>query len=639
VWQRLFTAALTTITVLAGIAAPAHAEPAGQVLNADSPHAVPDRYIVTLKSRAGVADQARTLAGRFGGQVRHRYTAGPYGFSTTMPAAQARRLAADPAVAAVEQVQEITGQDVQLSPPSWGLDRIDQSSGELDNSFTYPSNPGQGVTVYVLDSGLNPNHTEFTGRVGTGTDIIDGDGNPADCHGHGTHVAGTAVGTRYGVAKKARVAAVRVLNCQNGGYTDDFIAGINWVRTHAQKPAVANYSIICRYECTSPATDSAVTALINSGVPFVAAAGNQGADACKYSPQALPATITVGKITKTNWADGNHGPCLDLYAPGYNIVSAAHDSNTGNRTMTGSSMSSPHVAGAAATYLGRNPSATPAQVRDALVGNATTGKVGGTLPAGTPNLQLNTKFLNTGLVLAGPGAQSTPAGLRTDVPLSATGGARPYTWTATGLPAGVTLTASTGLISGTPTTAGTSTVTGTVTDGTGRTSSTSFTWTVTPGGGCLTSQPIGDAAFESPGTAWTASAGVIGTWPENPARTGTRNAWFDGNAGISPDTLSQRVTLPACAGLTLSFWLRIATSTDSVLAGVYQQLTLTVGGTALGSWTNLDETDQDVASGYVRKTVDLTAYAGQTVDLQFTGTSDEYPWTDIAVDDVTVAAS
>ena len=638
-WQRLSTAALTVITVLAGVAAPASADPAGRVLNADSPHAVPGRYIVTLKNQARVPDQARTLAGRFGGQVRHRYTAGPYGFAATMPAAQASRLAADPAVAAVEQVQEITAQDVQINPPSWGLDRIDQRLNALDNSFTYPANPGQGVTVYVLDSGLNASHTEFTGRIGQGTDIVDGDSNPADCHGHGTHVAGTAVGTKYGVAKKARVAAVRVLDCQGSGYTDDLIAGIDWVRTHAQKPAVANYSIVCRWECTSPATDSAVTSLINSGVPFAAAAGNQGTDACKYSPQALPATITVGKITKTNWHDANFGPCLDLYAPGYNIVSATHNSSTGSKTMTGTSMSSPHVAGAAAVYLGLNPAATAAQVRAALVGNATTGKVGGTLPAGTPNLLLNTSFLNTGLVLTGPGAQSTPAGLRADVPLLAAGGAKPYTWTATGLPAGVTLAPGTGLLSGTPAAPGTSTVTGTVTDSVGRTSSATFTWTVTPGGGCLTSQPIGDAALESGTTPWTASANVIGTWPENPARTGTRNAWLDGNAGAAPDTLAQRVTLPACARLTLSFWLRITTATDPELPNVYDQLTLTAGGTTLGSWSNLDETNQDLASGYVRKVVDLTAFAGQTVDLQFTGTSDPYSSTAFAVDDVTVAAS
>ena len=173
------------------------------------------------------------------------------------------------------------------------------------------------------------------------------------------------------------MVAVRVLNCQGSGTNDDLIAGINWVRANAQKPAVVNYSIGCQSRCTSQAMDSAVSNLISSGVQFVQAAGNSSDDACYYSPQGVAAAVTVGNTTSSDArnSSSNYGSCLDIFAPGTSIVSASYSSNTGSATMTGTSMASPHTAGAAAVYLGLNPSATPAQVRDALVNNATTGKV------------------------------------------------------------------------------------------------------------------------------------------------------------------------------------------------------------------------------------------------------------------------
>jgi subtilisin family serine protease len=217
------------------------------------------------------------------------------------------------------------------------------------------------VTAYVLDTGVNANHVEFTGRVKQGTDMVDDDSTPTDCHGHGTHVAGTAVGTSYGVAKKASVAAVRVLNCQGSGTNDDLIAGINWVRANAQKPAVVNYSIGCQSRCTSQAMDSAVSSLISSGVQFVQAAGNSSDDACYYSPQAVAAAVTVGNTNSSDArnSSSNYGSCLDIFAPGTSIVSASYSSNNGSATMTGTSMASPHTAGAAAVYLGLNPRSRP----------------------------------------------------------------------------------------------------------------------------------------------------------------------------------------------------------------------------------------------------------------------------------------
>ncbi|GAA4603943.1 subtilisin family serine protease [Actinoplanes octamycinicus] len=639
-WRRLSTAGLALVTVVTGLAAggsPAAADPAGPVLYADSPGAVPGRYIVTLKDHASIGNQASTLARRFDGQLRHVYDQVQHGFSVALPESRARRLAADPAVASVEQVQRITVQDTQSNPPNWGDDRIDQRSLPLDRAFTYPANPGQGVTVYVLDTGLNASHTDFTGRVGQGVDIVDGDSNPADCHGHGTHVAGTAAGTTYGIAKKARIVSVRVLDCQGTGTNDDLIAGINWVRSNAQKPAVANYSIGCGSRCTSQAMDSAVSSLISSGVQFVQAAGNSGDDACYYSPQAVAAAITVGNSTSADARNStsNYGSCLDLFAPGTSIVSASYASNTGSATMTGTSMASPHVAGAAAAYLGANPSATPAQVREALVGNGSTGKI--TSPgSGSPNVLLYTGFIGGGTpadpVITNPGAQRMAAGQEAELQLTVTGGTKPYSWQASGLPAGLAIGADSGQISGTPSAPGTSNVTVTVTDSAGRSGSTTFTWTVTSGGGCPPAQPIGNPGFENGTTPWTATANVIGTWSQYPARTGTRNAWLNGGGQVQTDTLGQQVALPACGSVSLRFWLRITTAEYD--GGVYDKLTLTAGSSTVATWTNLDQT-----SGYVEKVVDLTAFAGQTVNLKFTGVEDWSLQTSFVIDDVTVSAS
>ncbi|MEV6306032.1 S8 family serine peptidase [Actinoplanes sp. NPDC051861] len=555
-WQRFSTAGLALVTTLAGVVVAGTPATAGPVLYTDSPDAVPGRYIVTLADRSGVGDQARGLTRRFGGQVRHVFDQVGFGFSAAMSESQARRLADDPAVASVEQVQRITVQDTQTNPPNWGDDRIDQRSLPLDRSFTYPAGPGQGVTVYVLDTGINAAHAEFSGRVRQGVDIVDGDSNPADCHGHGTHVAGTAAGTTYGIAKKASVVAVRVLNCQGSGTNDDLIAGINWVRSNAQRPAVANYSIGCGSRCTSQAMDSAVTNLIGSGVQFVQAAGNSSDNACYYSPQAVPAAITVGNSNSSDarYTTSNYGSCLDLFAPGTSIVSASYSSNTGSATMTGTSMASPHVAGAAAAYLGINPSASPAQVRDALVTNGTTGKITGG-GSGSPNVLLYTGFLS-----GGPGPDPDPD----------------------------------------PT--------------------------------CTPNQPIGNPGFESGSSPWTSTANVIGTWSQYPARTGTRNAWLNGGGQAQTDTLSQRVTLPSCETVTLRFWIRIATAEYD--GQVYDRLTLTAGGATVAAYTNLDKT-----SGYVEKAVDLSAFAGQTVDLVFTGVEDWSLQTSFVIDDVSVSAS
>ncbi|NUT36504.1 MAG: S8 family peptidase [Hamadaea sp.] len=639
--QRVLAVALALVSATAaalGPAGAAQADPTGHIRQADAPGAVAGRYIVVLKDGgASAATAAQTLSARFGGQTRHVY-ASFRGYAAGMTESQARRLAADPAVAYVEQVQRIGVLDTQNNPPNWGDDRIDQRNLPLNQTYTYPANPGQGATVYVLDTGLNASHTDFTGRVKQGTDMVDNDSTPQDCHGHGTHVAGTAVGTTYGVAKKASLVAVRVLNCQGSGTNDDLIAGIDWVRQNAQKPAVVNYSIGCQSRCTSNAMDTAVGNLISSGVQFVQAAGNSGDDACYYSPQAVPAAVTVGNSTNADARNNssNYGSCLDLFAPGTSIVSASYSSNTGSATMTGTSMASPHVAGAAALYLGANPSATPAQVRNALVTNGTTGKI--TSPgSGSPNVLLYTGFIGGGdpgsPSVTNPGNQSTAVGQSVDLQMQASGGTSPYTWSASGLPAGLSIASSTGRITGSPTTAGTSNVTVTVTDAASKTGQATFTWTVTTGGGCTPVQVVGNPSFESGTTPWTATAYVVGTWPEYPARTGSRNAWLNGRGASHTDSVSQSVTIPSgCSSVTLRFWLRITTAeTENV---VYDKLTVTLGSTTVATYSNLDKN-----TAYAERVLNVAQFAGQTVTLKFTGVEDWSLQTSFVVDDVTISAA
>ncbi|MBB5955898.1 subtilisin-like proprotein convertase family protein [Saccharothrix tamanrassetensis] len=388
--HTLLRAAVLVVATAAGVATaalPASAD--ATIQGVDAPGAIKDRYIVKLKD----VRSAAAVTGKHGGRVRHKLDI-INGYSAEMTLAQAKAVAADPAVASVEQAYRMVVQDTQNNPPNWGDDRIDQRDLPLNGSFNYPSNPGQGAHVYVLDTGINASHVDFSGRIAAGADLVDNDSTPQDCHGHGTHVAGTAAGTTYGIAKKATVHAVRVLDCQGSGANDDIIAGINWVKNNAVKPAVVNYSIGCSQRCSDASVDNAVRSLISSGIQFVQAAGNSTDDACYYSPQAVPEAITVGNANRTDnrSSSSNHGTCLDLFAPGENIVSASHSGNTGSATMTGTSMASPHVAGAAAVYLAKNPSASSAAVRDALVGNATPNKLSGI--GSSPNRLLYTAFMN-----------------------------------------------------------------------------------------------------------------------------------------------------------------------------------------------------------------------------------------------------
>ena len=406
----LFTAGLVAAAAVVTGAGSASAGtpaalPTGTILGAGAGHAIGDSYIVTFSSGAGVAGRVATtsaaLARRYGGSVVDNYTSAVTGFHARMSQLQARRLAANPAVRSVEQDARVTADTTTTqAKPTWGLDRIDQEKLPLSGTYTYRS--AAGVTAYVLDTGIRISARDLEGRARNGYDFIDNDKVAQDCNGHGTHVAGTIGGRTYGVAKDVQLVAVRVLDCKGSGSYSAIIKGIDWVTRNAVRPAVANMSL---GGGTSKTLNDAVKKSIAAGITYAVAAGNDNQDACKQSPAGQPDAITVAA---TDGADArasfsNFGACVDLFAPGVKITSLSAKSDTGTTMMSGTSMASPHVAGAAALVLGAYPAYTPKQVRDALVANASANRVSNR--AGAPNQLLDTMWLNAAATVAGKKAR------------------------------------------------------------------------------------------------------------------------------------------------------------------------------------------------------------------------------------------
>jgi subtilisin family serine protease len=390
--QALAVRLLVVATATAATAIPAAAAPAtGQIRLAGTADAVAGSYIVVLKDAAvggkagslravaAVGTTSGSVAARYGARVDRAYGAALNGFEASMSEAAAERLAADSRVAYVEQNQRVSLLDTQ-SGATWGIDRIDQRNRPLSGTYTYPTT-ASNVTAYVIDTGILYSHSDFGGRASAGYDAVGSGG--VDCNGHGTHVSGTIGGAKYGVAKGVRLVGVRVLDCSGSGTNAGVIAGVNWVAANAKKPAVANMSL---GGSASTALDNAVAASISSGVTYALAGGNSNASACNSSPSRVSSAITVGATTNTDAraSYSNYGTCLDIFAPGSSITSDWYSSSTATNTISGTSMASPHVAGAAALVLSRNPSYTPAQVRDSLVNDATSNVV--TSPGtGSPN--------------------------------------------------------------------------------------------------------------------------------------------------------------------------------------------------------------------------------------------------------------
>jgi subtilisin family serine protease len=330
---------------------------------------------------------ASELATNHGGKLKHVYQNALNGFAVEMTEAQAEALSNDFRVKFVEEDGVVQADATQSNPP-WGLDRVDQRNLPLNAIYTF-NWTGSGVRAYVIDTGIRTAHNQFGGRASNVFDAFGGSG--ADCNGHGTHVAGTIGGSTYGVAKSALLRGVRVLDCNGSGSNSGVIAGVDWVRSNHIAPAVANMSL---GGGASSALDTAVNNLHNANVTIAVAAGNNnGANACNVSPARAANAITVGSTTQSDSRSSfsNIGTCLDIFAPGSGILSAWWTSNTATATLSGTSMASPHVAGAAALYKQANPSASSTTIRNALVNNATTGVLSN-VGTGSPNRLLYTRF-------------------------------------------------------------------------------------------------------------------------------------------------------------------------------------------------------------------------------------------------------
>jgi hypothetical protein len=554
---------------------------------------IPDSYIVVLKpgvaARAGqaglsVSQQALDLSTIHGGVAERFFNHALQGFAVRMTEERARALARDPRVAFVEANAEVHITATQ-SPATWGLDRIDQHDLPLNNSYTFNFNAA-GVHAYIIDTGIRATHSEFTGRIGNGMDAVDNDGNPADCNGHGTHVAGTVGGTTWGVAKGVTLHAVRVLDCNGSGSTAGVIAGIDWVTANHISPAVANMSL---GGGASASLDAAVNNSIASGVTYAVAAGNENTDACLSSPSRVPAAITVGATTMSDARSSfsNFGTCVDVFAPGSGITSAWLTNDTATNTISGTSMATPHVTGVAALVLAQNGNQTPSQVRNAIVAAASVNKIT-SVGAGSPNLLL---FSLMGA--APPTATPTPTPTRTPTP----------TPTPTSTP---TITV--------PPTA-TPTPTPTLTP-------TAPTPTPTPGGGELLVNGGFDSGSVSP---WvkTATGAYFNTGTGFPqSGPGYVTMGFDNSV---TGTLFQTVTIPAGRSPQLTFFLNV--TSDEGPGTAFDFLNVEVRNTSgallatLATFSNLNEVPTQGAYAQ-RGPFSLAAFSGQTVRIQFRAVMD-----------------
>lgn len=300
--------------------------------------------------------------------------------------------------------------DVELSAP-WGLARIshrDSLGFSTFNKYLYSADGGEGVDVYVIDTGTNYKHVDFEGRAKWGKTIPSGDVDE-DGNGHGTHCSGTIAGKKYGVAKKANVVAVKVLKSNGSGTMSDVVKGVEWAalahrdevkkakdgKRKGFKGSTANMSL---GGGKSPTLDLAVNAAVDLGLHFAVAAGNDNADSCNYSPAAADKAVTVGASTLADERAyfSNFGKCNDIFAPGLNIQSTWIGSEHATNTISGTSMASPHIAGLLAYFLSMQPSSesayavpeiTPKKLKAHLIAVASEGLLSG-VPSDTTNVSL-----------------------------------------------------------------------------------------------------------------------------------------------------------------------------------------------------------------------------------------------------------
>ena len=353
---------------------------------------VPDRYIVVLedhpegRSPDFVDAKINEVASEYRGNVHKRFAHAIEGYSAEMTEAEARRLSEDPRIKYVEEDGLVEPQEVQPNA-TWGISRIDQRNWQypLNTDYEY-SATGAGVNVYVLDTRVLTSHPDFEGRAYAAFDAFNDQTPVSECNAHGTHVAGTVGSKTFGVAKGVTIYSVGVIPCSGPGTTTSVIAGLDWVSRNGSRPGVINMSF---GSTISSSMDRAVQNLINAGFSSITSAGNNNDDACNYSPGRLADVVTVGSTDNRDYRSeiSNFGRCVDVFAPGVNILSTWNNPAEPIGALSGTSTAAPHAAGVAALYLEMNPSASPSQVQDALTGNASSGVVYD-VGNGSPNLLL-----------------------------------------------------------------------------------------------------------------------------------------------------------------------------------------------------------------------------------------------------------
>ncbi|KAJ3131252.1 hypothetical protein HK101_004748 [Irineochytrium annulatum] len=331
--------------------------------------------------------------------LRRYFLDGFKGYTARLPAKLAQALTRLPEVDYIEQDQIMTIMESQVSPPSWGLKRIGSRSLPLPKEYLFPDSAGEGVNAYVVDTGVFITHPDFEGRAVIGKSFST-DKNDRDGNGHGTHVAGTIGGITYGVAKKAKIIAVKVLNAQGSGTNSDVIAGIDWVGKNHKKgdKSVANMSLGGQ---ASAALDAALKAAIKAGVMFAVAAGNSAGDSCKLSPARVPEALTVAASDKTDkYASfSEHGKCVNIIAPGVDITSSWN--NGKENTISGTSMATPHACGVLALAAAEHDFETPKELKDYVIAMGTRGAI-----KGVPNRQTVNIFLYANVT--GPAPEPGP---------------------------------------------------------------------------------------------------------------------------------------------------------------------------------------------------------------------------------------
>lgn len=390
----LIVALFIVVSLAAGALAPLKSSAKkGEVVKAADP--IPGRYIVVLDDNIVGENAAEPqveafglyLTYAYGGEVKETYSSALRGFVVEMSAEQAQVMNLDPSVKTIEEDSVISVSNNQTNAP-WHLDRVDQRALPMNSAYNYTTS-GAGVHIYIIDTGIRNTHTDFGGRANAVYDNI-GDGqNGNDCNGHGTHVAGIAASSTYGVAKNALLHSVRVLPCSGNGQISNLLSGINWVTANRVLPAVANISLTAGG--SSPALETGVNNSIAAGVTYTIAAGNQALDACGYTPARVPDAVTIGATSDSDARTpySNYGSCVDLFAPGHAITSLSFVNDTDTRVLNGTSMAAPTIAGAAALYLSVNPGASPSTVASALRTSATSGIVTN-IDTSSPNLFLYT---------------------------------------------------------------------------------------------------------------------------------------------------------------------------------------------------------------------------------------------------------